>query len=226
MRRWACILAAAAIAASVQGKGLTFSGVGLSPVSVKPAASTGLDDVYVLQSTSGVKATYTATSANVHWLRYNAMGGGYAEEITADFDGREYTIALDASDMGFIIEDGDTRYYCWVVNYANHQLRLDALGFADDQDCDRARLQLHGDASKITYYTITGQPVELPRQLEISYETMAYSEDAEEYQTTSETAELASIDGTFGVLAPLCDTRFTLTGDRFLKAWGMAQSLE
>lgn len=226
MRRWACILAVATMSVVAQGKGLTFSGAGLSPVCEKPATSTGLDDVYVLQSTAGVKATYTATSANVHWLRYSAMGGGYAEEVIADFDGREYTITLDASDIGFIIEDGGSRYYCWVVNYANHQLRLDALGFADDQDCDRARLQLQGDASKITFYTITGQPVELSRQLEISYETMSYDEDTEEYQPTTETTQLASVDGTFGVKAPLCDTRFTLTGDRFLKAWGQAQSVE
>lgn len=226
MRRWACVLAVAAIAAVAQGKGLTFSGAGLSPVSEKPAASTGLDDVYVLRSTAGVKAAYTASSDNVRWLRYNAMGGGYAEEIIADFDGHEYAITLTDSDMGYIIEDGDKRYYCWVVNYANHQLRLDALGFAEEQDCDRARLQLQGEASKITYYTITGQPVELSRQLEITYETMSYSEDTEEYQTMQETTQLASIDGTFGVKAPLCDTRFTLTGDRFLKAWGMTQSVE
>ena len=226
MRRWACILAMAAGVAMAQGKGLTFSGAGFSPVCEKPAASTGLDDVYVLQSTAGVKATYVAASSNVHWLRYSSMGGGYAEEIIADFDGNGYTITLDASDMGFIIEDGNARYYCWVVNYANHQLRFEDLGFADDQDCDRARLRLQGDASKITFYTITGQPVELSRQLEISYETMVYSEDAEEYQTTTETVQLASVDGTFGVKAPLCDTRFTLSGDRFLKAWGMAQSVE
>lgn len=226
MRRVACILAALAAIAMAQAKGLTFSAAGLSPVTVKPAASTGLDDVYVLHSTAGVKATYVATSTNVHWLRYNAMGGGYAEEVNADLDGREYTITLDDSDMGYIIEDGDKRYYCWVVNYANHELQLDALGFAEDQDCDRARLQLHGDASKITFYTINGQPVELSRQLEIAYESMAYDEEQEEYKTVEQTAELASIDGTFGVIAPLCDTRFTLTGDRFLRAWGMERSVE
>lgn len=227
MMRGACFMAAMAlIVATAQGKGLMFSGSVLPPVTEKPAASTGLDDVYVLQSATGVKATYTATSDNVHWLRYNAMGGGYAEEVIADFDGRAYTITLDDSDMGYIIEDGDARYYCWVINYANHQLRLDGLGFAEEQECDRARLQLQGNASKITYYTINGQPIEISRQLEITYETMAYNAETEEYQTASETTQLASIDGTFGVKAPLCDTRFTLSGDRFLTAWGMAQTVE
>lgn len=226
MKRAFGILALSAVAAMAYGKGLTFSGSTLPVVTEKPAASTGLNDVYVLQSTAGVKATYTASSANVHWLRYGAMGGGYAEEVAADFDGHEYTISLGDSDMGYIIEDGDSRYYCWVVNYANHQLRLDALGFAEDQDTGRARLQLQGNASKIAYYTINGQPVELSRQLEVRYETMAYSEDTEEYQTVPAVETLASIDGTVGVIAPLCDTRFTLTGDRFLQAWGMAQSVE
>ena len=56
------------------------------------------------------------------------MGGAYAEPVQdLHKDGNTYSISLGGKDMGYIIEDGDRRFYYWVTNYSNHQLSIDGL---------------------------------------------------------------------------------------------------
>lgn len=204
---------------------LVFTGNAHKLIVEKPEASTGLTDIFVLYSTDGVTASYTAKSSSVRWLKYSNLGGGYAEEVAPDVNGDVYSIPLSADDMGYIIEDGDSRYYCWVVNYSKHLAVFNSLGFSADQDCDRARLRLDGDASRIQYFTINGQPKDLSRALTLSYSTLEYDEATEEYIGKNAEEIIASIDGDFSVPVPYCDTQFTLTGDRFLKEWGMSKTV-
>ena len=46
-----------------RGAGILFEGASLSPISIAPEAGTGLDGIYVLYDTSGVRLVYTAASA-------------------------------------------------------------------------------------------------------------------------------------------------------------------
>lgn len=209
------------------GAQLTFKGADQKPVSEKPDKNTGLDYVYVVYDTKDVTASYQSQSGQaVKFQRFSNLGAAYAEDIPSTADGTTYTVVLGSDDMGYVVEDGTDRHYYWVVNYANHQCHLQALEFAQEQECDRARLELTGDADHITYYTITGASRELSRNLVITYNTLVYDEDTDVYVQTQATQTIASIEHTFGVPSPLCDTHFTLTGDRFLEAWNMAESVE
>lgn len=213
---------AACLAAQAQ---LTFNHADHPAIEIKPEAATGLDAIYVLFSAQGVTATYEAASSQVRWLRYSNLGGGYAEELTPAREGSSYSIALPEGDMGYIIEDGDERFYCWVTDYAKHYPHIEGIQFADDaQDCYRAALQLDGSAGKITYYSINGQPRQLDRQIKVDYLTLAYNENTESYASVQAQETFPSIDGTFSVPAPLCDTEFTISADRFLKEWGLEES--
>lgn len=218
---------ALALAASLPGfaAGLSFSlADSHAPIEVKPEASTGLNQIYVLFSTSGAKATYSASSpASVRWLKYSNLGGGYAQEIATERNGSEVSAMLDNSDMGYIIEDGDSRFYFWVTNYAAHYPSLSGIAFDPEQDCDRTRLQLQGSADMITYYTINGQARRLDRELSVQYRTLTFDEAAEQYVQTDANESLPYINGTFTVPAPLCDTEFTLTADRFLREWNLEE---
>ncbi len=215
----------AMMAASAQAATINFQGSAMAPITISPESSTGLNDLYVLYSAQGVKATYEATNSKVAWMRYSNLGGGYAEEITTEKDGNAYSITLPQEDYGYIIEDGTDRYYFWITNYANHKLQLDGITFSDEQDCDRARLQIQGNASQITYYTINGASKELSRDLTVRYESLEYDEATEEYLSTTLEKTIASASSVFGVTAPLCNTEFTISGDRFLKEWGMEESV-
>lgn len=55
---------------------------------------------------------------------------------------------------------------------------------------------------------------------------MTFDDEDFAYHTVTQTASYEGIEHSFSVTAPLCDTSFRLSGDRFLKAWGMEQTVE
>lgn len=199
---------------------VTFAGSSEKVINIKPEASTGLNSIFVVYDTDGVTANYKSKGGKVTWMRYADLGGGHAQEIAFKADGANSSVDLGAQDCGYIIEDGTDRYYFWVVNYANHHARFDDLSFAEDQECDRARLSFSGSAGRIPYFSITGVPKELSRNLVVDYYTLKYNEETMSYDQMEASQTFDYIEGTIGVFAPLCDTRFTLSGDRFLKEWG------
>ncbi len=205
---------------------LTFTGLANKPVTITPEASTGLNEIYVIDNGANATVQYAASTDNVVWYRYSNLGGGYAEEISnVSKSGKVYTITQGQEDCGYIIEDGTRRYYYWVVNYANHELRLNGLSVASENDCDRTTLIPSGVGGKITYYTINGQAKELSREISVEYQTLSYNEESQEWEPQTVTTEISSFSNAFTVDAPYCDTEFTMIGDRFLVAWNREQTV-
>ncbi len=205
---------------------ISFNNNPLQAISIEPATSTGLDAIYVINTTAGVTMSYTSTNGTASWYRFSSLGGAYAEPVsTISVVGNVSTIALGDSDMGYIVEDGDRRHYYWVVNYNNHRLSLDNLEISDESGCDRTFLNVIGSGGRIAYYTINGRPLELSRELSLSYKTLEYDRDAAVYREKVEIVSVNNIGETISCQAPLCNTDFTLSGDRFLSTWGQEQSV-
>lgn len=225
MKRIAIILGAMTLAVSASGQVLTVSGTSHAAIEIKPETSTGLTALYVVDDTNTATLSYTSTSGSVTWQRYDARGGGFATDVEGvTRNGNVYSIAAGDADAGYIIDDGTRRYCFWVVNYANHRLELDGLGVDMEQSaCDRTVLTLTGSADAITYYTITGRPVKLSRQMHLQYRTLSFADGV--WTQVENDVELSDADGYISVIAPLCDTDFRLTGDRFLSAWGEAEDV-
>ena len=217
------LIAGAPVAAA---QSLTFGGLGDAPVEITPDASTGLQRIYVADNLGGATISYRPVNGgSFAWQKYDSRGGGFATDVTGmtHSDGT-YSITSDGVDTGYIITDGGRTYCFWVTNYANHQLRLDALAIdAEQSACDRTVLSLDGNAEAITYFTINGRPMTLSRELTLNYRTLVFAEDMWQQQTQTQT--LASAGTHISVTAPLCDTDFSLAGDRFLAAWGRAQEV-
>ena len=219
------VMILAAIAATAKGA-LGFEGVpgGHMPVEVSVPASTGLEAVYVLWQTDGVRASFTASDASAaKWYRFSNLGGGFAEEINAISQGNTSSVYLTADDAGFIIESGNRRQCYWIVNYALHGCSLSSLDISPDQECDRTALLFGGQAGKITYFTINGAAQTLSRDLNLEYNSLTYDEERHQYVPVPVSVTLESAEDVIRTEAPLCDTDFTLSGDRFLEAWGMEQ---
>ncbi len=207
---------------------ISFTGTTHKVITEKPEASTGLNHIYVLNSLNGVQMVYTAsTTSPVTWYKYSNLGGGYAEEVAGvKQSGKTYTLNLTSSgDMGYIIEEGSNRYYCWVVDHSQHSLTLNSLGFAAEQDCDMTELIFQGSAKRIVYYTINGQAKELNRDIKLTYNTLEYNETSETYDQVVAEKSYPYLNTAFRTNAPLCNTEFTLSGDKYLKAWGMEESI-
>lgn len=205
----------------VASAALSFSGTTLPVIEIRPAASTGLEMIYVLDSATGVKVSYSGAAGS--WQAFGASGGAYAEDIPSD----GATVALSGGDTGIIVTEAGRQHCYWIVDYSRHELELRSLTAAPgDSDCSRTGLALDGHAEAIPFYTITGRRDELGRELKLSYTTLAFDEEMFAYKSTVEEKTLDGVGSLFGVEAPLCDTRFHLSGDRFLRAWKKELSVE
>ena len=204
---------------------LSFSGNPLPVITDTPEASTGLKAIYVLHDLLGVKASYTAASpsSQITWKRFSQLGGGFAEDIPFTRQGNVSTVNLTSDDMGLIVEEDGRQTCYYVVNYANHPCSLSALDIAPERDCTYTALTLHGSAPRINYYTVAGAARELSRELLLEYNTLVYSADQQRYLQQTTALNLPSVNGAIHCTAPLCDTEFHLSGDRFLQKWGMEQ---
>lgn len=212
-----------------EGAGLSFSNLPQKTIVIKPDSGSGLEELYVVSTVRNVTMTYSASSptASVKWYRYSNLGGGYAEEIQGvAHSGNEWSIVRFEGDMGYIVDEGTDRHCYWVVDYEDHPLGLESLSVIPTDECDMVTLDLVGEADKIMYYTVNGRGVELDRGLTLSYYTMEYDEDVENFIETFKETDLSSVTGEIHIQAPYCDTRFTLSGDRFAREWGIGQSVE
>ncbi|MDD2961331.1 MAG: gliding motility-associated C-terminal domain-containing protein [Muribaculaceae bacterium] len=203
--------------------GVSFSGNSMPVFTETPIASTGLNAIYVLNSITGTSLIYTAKSANatVKWYKYGQMGGGYAEEIT-NITFNDNTSRLDQiiPDSGYIIEEGTDRTYFWVINYANYNLALKSITFNGETECDVMSLNVDGVGNEISYYTINGQYKTLSRNLTLSYNTLQWNAETKSYENAVIEKQLDSFKSIIATQAPLCNTIFTIQGDRFLDYWG------
>lgn len=226
MKKYSVILLAAATSATVKANAQLELPAGLEVVRVETAASTGLDGgVYVLPSTEGVEISYISDSP-VTWQRFSNLGAAYSEDISdVRHDGNRWSVTLGSDDSGLVATVAGQSHYYWFVNYANHRLVLSGLGFASEQDCDRVSLQPQGQGDRIVYYTINGRSEELSREIEIEYSTLSYDESSMQYQPTTTIVDVPYLQDIISVEAPLCDTDFRISGDRFLRQWGQLQQV-
>lgn len=200
--------------------------VGSRAIAVNPAATTGLAAVYVVENTASASLQYRlASDRPVEVQRYSTLGGGYAEACPYTIDGNNVLIPLGADDMGYIItESGNAPYCVWIVNYALHQWQVSAISVAES-DCDRISLHVDNPAGPIAFYTVNGRREELDRDISLSYYTMTYNEDSQSFVTDATAQHYTSLHETISAPAPLCDTQFTLSPDRFAREWDLGHEL-
>ncbi len=213
----------AAIATAAE---LTFTGLRLQVVKETPAASTGLTEVYVLPYVEGVKASFESTAGNtVSWQRFSKLGGGYAEPAPSTQNGSTSTLDRLEGNMGYIVADGSTSFYFWVVDYSAYPMGLRDLTLSPESDCSTTWLDVDGNGDGITYYSITGVPQHIDRQFTLSYSTLEYDETEKTWRQTTHEENFAELTETLTCPPPLCETAFTLSGDKFARIWGEEESI-
>lgn len=216
------------IAAAAHGAGLSFTGSRV--IEVNPDASTGLEKIYVLERMTGATATYQSPTAR--WSKWSNSGAAYAEPVATTIDGGNTSLALTGeADFGITVEDGGRMYHFWVVDYSAHRVEFTDVTVSDfNNDCTTMYLNIaplqSGGRYDIPYYTINGAPRVLDRGYTLSYNTLEYDENNKVYNQAVKDTDLESLKQLIRVDKPLCDTRFTLSGDRFAREWGFATTVE
>lgn len=220
-RRFLLSIFSLGILLTANAASLSFKGLSEKAIECKVDASSGLEAVYVLSSTDGVTMAFDGATSRARWSRFSNLGGGYAEEMTTGA-----TAECSQGDMGYIVEDAGRQYCFWVVDYSKHTLELTSLSQSEESDCSRTLLDFAGEAGDIVYYSATGRRLVLSRELELTWQTLKADEDNFSFTNADGHSTIDGITNAVSAPAPLCSTTFTLTGDRFLKAWGKEQSIE
>lgn len=208
---------------------ISFSGNSLPAITLTADKNTGLDNIYVLYQTTGVRAAYECSDpAAVKWYRYSNLGGGYAQEVTDVTAGDGVSIINRIEgDSGYIIEDNGSNTYIWIVGYEPHRFWISEVHVSDESDCDITRLETNAEAGPIHYYTINGQQRTLSREIHVSFDNQKWDEGSKSFVTESEDRELEYIEGQISLTPPvLSSTYFTVIGDRFLEEWNWLQQAE
>lgn len=205
---------------------LSFSGNALPALTETPANGSGLNMVYVLNGVSGVKASYTSTSGNrVTWQRFSALGGGYAQDVASTQSGNVSTLTTLEGNMGYIVTDGNSSSYFWVIDWSATHTYLAELVLSPQTDCATTWLELDGMGEAFTYYSINGAPHVIDREFTLTYRTLQFDDNEFAYKETETTETLASLSENIHCTPPLCQTEFTLSGDKFARAWGEERSI-
>lgn len=205
---------------SAYADGLTFRGLQLQAITIEPQKSTGLTAVYVLPYVTGVSAEYQSTTPDaVKWQRFSKLGAAYAEDVASSVNGNVSTLTNLESNMGYVVSDGASSYYFWVIDHSATPIRLTALELSSTSDCSTTWLKVDGDGEAIMYYGITGVPVKVNREFQLKYRTLEFNETSFSYIETERIETLESLNSEIFCAPPLCQTNFTLSGDRFTRIW-------
>lgn len=215
----AALLATAALPAAPQ---LRILGTGV--VEIEAERRAGYSTVYVLQDAMLATLEYTASTSNVSWDRFSRLGAAYAEPAPGvSRNGSVYTLSPGDADMGYAITDGSNTTYLWIVNYENH--RWDAsTARVDESRTDCGRTVVETDATEegggeIPYYGIAGDKFDIDRDILVAYNTLSFDAESEAWREVRSQEHTASVTGGVSLPAPLCDTRFTVSPDRFTRVW-------
>lgn len=201
----------------------------LQPIRVSAPANTGLDaGIYVVPDIRGLRISYsTSTPSAVKWFSFSSMGAAYASELPASgSDGGTSWILPSAGDMGYVLEEGGRSHYLWLVDYSQHPFTTGELVLSNDSSCDMISLSTTASAEEIPYYGINGRRFTLGRDISMSYTTLDWNDDSESFVPDRRSVTLDYLTNILHVPASLCETNYTIEGDRFLREWGDELEIE
>ena len=225
-------LMAAALALLSAGGQVTFTGgsvVEHPVIEITLSENHGsLNKIYVLYDTVGVAMTYTATTNNVVlWETYDASNWSHPDPLTdVRHAGMVTTLNQVIPDKGYIIKEGTTPFYCWVIDYSKYRLELNDLFYNNESPCNLITLNIDGHGNAIPYYEIDGHRHVLDREIKLTYNTLVWKEDSLGWGTENVIETFTALDQGVEIVPPLCDTDLKMTGDRFLERWNELESTE
>lgn len=190
--------------------------------------------VYMVYGTGDVVVRSLTAPAGSQWYRYRTRALE-AEPIPSQTEGGASVIRGVEDGCGYFVEEpGKMTRYVWIIDYRRHAFDVESFrAVADGGDpCSKLQLEGTGNVSPISYRAPNGTQVPLARQAEVSYRTLAWSDESFSFFETDTVArvDLQPLGGDAGrfrvaVDAPLCDTPFTLKGDAFAARFEAAKTI-
>ena len=204
---------------SVQG------GDGLSYVYLEDySSSEGINAVIVVYGTADKQLRLDApTSEPITWYTYDDV----INPLPSTQINHYSTIELNNTECGYVVMHGERPYYLYVIDYIKHPFVLSGVSVQETASmCNVVTLDIAGSAKEMIYYAFNNMyPYKVERDIIINYNSLQWNDENLTYDEVQQEVTLKQFSASYPVTAPLCNTTFTVSGDRFLKAWDMLKSV-
>ena len=184
-------------------------------------------EVYLVYGNGPFELSFTSSSTAHTWYRYNEKAVK-SERITSEQQGNVSFVRNAAPGYGYFVEEtGSMTKLIWIINYQSYAFDVHQLSVAGN--CSGFWLEGQPEVPRMTYMLpASGQPVELKRQFEVSFQTLLWNEASRQFSplSVSRTIEGNPYSGLINSkdTLPLCDTEVTLKGDLFARHFGVEKS--
>lgn len=204
---------------------LKFDNLSYPVIEVDAPASTGLNKLYVVESIKDASISYASSDAE--WTRFSAMGAAYGEPAESTVNGDTSVLKSPEGNVGYAINSGGKVYYYWIIDHSSYPFALRDLKLnREETECSTTWLDVDGEGERLPYYSITGIPQWLSRDLQLTYFTLEFDTESFNYVQIEKTETLEGFtDELIHCNSPLCQTDFTLSGDRFMRQWGRLETI-
>ncbi|MDD3078184.1 MAG: gliding motility-associated C-terminal domain-containing protein [Paludibacter sp.] len=157
---------------------------------------------------------YTGTYSSINWYKFS-------DQTTSISNQDENFNVEDAT--GYILDVDGQKYTIWVIDYSKYMPVFTSLTPEDNPSgqCDELNLELNANVPVMQYQSLTGTTDTIDREFTLTYNTLEWS-DAWADKAVTETITLPQTEITV-TDAPLCDTKFKITGDQFAQDLGLTQ---
>lgn len=163
-----------------------------------------------INSSTEVSYTGTGTGTGINWTDYSGNFKSNQPDLLPE----------DAT--GYVLDVDGKKSYIWVIDY--HKLIPTFTSFAAEDkpndQCKNVNLTYIGDIPLLKYKAfISGIEYTLPRKFTINYQTQEWTD---KWNTISAPTTEITLPTKYPitVTAPLCDTKFTLSGDQYAEGLG------
>lgn len=192
------------------------------PILITPKKETGLSSIYVLANVEDVSMSIKSDYPDkVTVSTFNVLGAAFPSPVTnLNIEADGIIIHQIEGDSGYIIQDGDSTDYIWIIDYSKHIFNIESVTLSPDLNCDETILKIDGKGNPINYYTITGKKETLSREINIAYRNLEFDKETLQLEEKNISKNIDFIIENIVISPPiLCTTNFTIKGDRFLSEW-------
>jgi len=194
------------------------------PFVVQPGSATGLDKIFLYDSSNNAVIKFEINSPNEWtWYKYkdnpsNAIKVELKDLITEPTNTQLIKVELD---WGYFIQSNSgMRRFIYVVGYVAPAYK--SIDFVStDNSCSEVVLKINADLKDLEYYTYTGERRILNREMSVRWNTSEWDIQSGTYITKPMFQTFLDIKSNLFLPAPLTDTYFILTGDKFSDYFGI-----
>lgn len=194
------------------------------PYDYTPAASTGLEHVYVFYGMANALISYTCSSpSEAMWYQYTDPDQPQpvsAADITVGMG--VTTLNRPQHGYGYYVQLGESKYAVFVVDYTALDFAYTDLRAVTDADdiCSSLQLVVEGSLDDIEYIPMLGSKKKIEREHTLSYTDAQWSAEDKKYIDVEKKITREGYLSNIVIDAPLQNVQFLLEGDQLAAYFG------